>query len=61
MTSQRRTENEVVLRDLAVTDLLGQGVVAVVDISEDVQLVQLLNNLGSVVFLQRRSVWILHL
>ena len=51
MTGQALTKDEVVLRDLAIADLLGKRVVAVVDVRKDVQVVQLLDNLGSIVFL----------
>ena len=46
-----RTKNEIVLCNVAVADLFGEGVVAVVNVCEDMQAVQLLRDLGSIVFL----------
>lgn len=49
-----RTQDEVVLRDLSVTDLLGESVLAVIDIDEEPDVGQLLSYFGSVLFLETR-------
>lgn len=46
-----RTKDEVVLRNLAVADLLLEGVVAVVDLGVQVGLRESLGDLGRVLFL----------
>ncbi len=48
---QERTKNEVILRDLAVTDFLVQRVVTIVDVCEDAQLREFVRNFGRIFLL----------
>ena len=50
-----RTEDEVVLRELAVADLLVQRLGAVVDVDVEAELGQLLADLRGVLLLQQKS------
>ncbi len=48
---QERTKNEVILRDLAVTDFLVQRVVTIVDVCEDAQLREFVGDFGRIFLL----------
>jgi len=49
-----RTQNKVVLRDLAVPDLLWESILTIVNISVEPQTAELRSNLGRIVFLRVR-------